>query len=178
MPLAPLPGVTRWLGAIALVCSAAISLPWAEELGTPSRLRARDAHGHLFDIADFDGQVVVLTVASRKTAHEARTISSRLSSVVSPGRVAVVALVNLESVPWFAIRYAKRRVAEEAAHSRFIVLPDEGGRLCRRLAVRGAEILLFDRRGQLRYRFRGTTELEQALQTVEELQQESLPVPR
>jgi hypothetical protein len=134
-------------------------------------LRATDATGRPFDLSHLRGQVVVITVASKATLGESKEIGRRLQQIVARGEVAVVTVVNLDEVPFFAMSYARRRVAEEAARSPMFILTDEHGKLCRSMALAGSDILVIDKCGHLLHRFRGTAQLDQALRKVDELRQ-------
>jgi hypothetical protein len=140
-------------------------------------LRGTDAAGRPFDLERLRGQVVVLTVATRGTAGESKQIGMRLQGIVMNGEVAVVTVVNLDDVPFFALGYARRRVAQEAARSSMVILTDDRGKLCRALALSGSDILIIDRRGQLQRRYRGAGQLDQALRTVDELRRPAVSAP-
>lgn len=148
--------------AFALVAHAAPPTVW---------LRATDAAGRPFDLAHLRGQVVVLTVASKATLGESKEIGRRLQQIVTRGEVAVVTVVNLDEVPFFAMSYARRRVAEEAARSPMFILTDEHGKLCRSMALAGSDILVIDKCGHLLRRYKGAAQLDQALRAVDELRQ-------
>jgi hypothetical protein len=148
------------LGALVGAATAHAQLPlvW---------LRGTDVRGRVFDIERLRGQVVVVTFASRRTARESHAIHDRLAPLVAPGDVAVVMVINLDGVPGFLMGYARRRIEEAAARSRLVHLVDERGRLTRAFSAEGTEILVIDRGGRLCGRFRGESELERAVQTVE-----------
>lgn len=167
--------VASWFHAAALGVALSVSSATAQPTlpaSEPVWLVAVDVRGRSFDLTDLRGQIVLLTVASRRTASEARAIHERLAPLVAPGEFAVVSVISLDEVPSFAHGYARRRIAEAASRSRVIHLLDERGRLCRILAVRGGDILLIDRGGLLRRRFRGQADLPAALEAVDALRRD------
>jgi hypothetical protein len=157
------------LGALLAFAVAARAAPPAAPMVW---LRATDAAGRPFDLERLRGQVVIVTAATRATQDESREMGARLQSVVVRGQVAVVTVVNLDAVPFFALGYARRRLAQEAVRSSMVLINDEHGNLCRALALQGCDILIIDPRGQLKRRYRGKDQLDQALRAVDELRRQ------
>lgn len=138
-------------------------------------LRGTDARGRVFDIERLRGQVVVVAFASRRTVRESKAIHERLAALVASGDVAVVSVVNLDGVPSLLAGYVRRRIGEAAERSRLVLIVDERGRLSRAFAAEGADILVIDRAGRLRGRFRGQAEVVGAVRAVEDARLDRLP---
>lgn len=158
-------GALAWTGAAASLARGATAI----EPPLAVWMRAPDVRGRQFDLHRLRGQVVVITFASRETMEESRRIHRRLSALVEPGHIAVVAVINLRSVPRFALGYAHRRVAEAVADSRLLHVLDDRGNLWRSFSVEGADMLIIDRGGLLRYRFRGQEDVDEVIRSARSL---------
>lgn len=133
-------------------------------------LRAEDAHGRPFDLERTRGQVVALTFASRYTREEADRVHAALLSHAA-GDVLVVNVVDFMGIPGLFRGYARRKTAEHDG-ANVIHLVDESGQLRRLFGAdpgHRVDILVIDRMGQLRGRFAGQTQLEEAVRLVDQL---------
>jgi hypothetical protein len=162
----PLPSTI--LGAmLALVLTGAAAAAPEDQVW----LAGSDVYGRPFDLRSLRGQVVVLTFTSRYTQSEAHKINQALS-MHAGGGLTVVTVVDLSGVPSLFHGYAKRRIADEEERGRVRHLLDEDGHIRSHFGVEPAhhvDIVIVDRDGALRGRFRGQGQLAAAEALIDQL---------
>jgi hypothetical protein len=133
-------------------------------------LRGWDGHGRAFDLASLRGQVVVLTFASKATRDEASDINDELIKHAVPGDVSVVSVIDLEDIPGFGYKTARKRIADADQPGLIHHLVDEHGALRRSFRVdplHEVPIFVIGRDGAVLGQFTGEQGLPQALAMVE-----------
>lgn len=137
-----------------------------------------DGEGQAYDLRALRGQVVAVTFGSASTQEEVGRINQLLDAQVRPGDVQVVSVVDLGGVPGWLHGYARGQVAKNQRGMRIKLVLDEAGSLRRPLGVQPTQrvdILVIDRQGAVRGRFRGEGELTQVLHLLAELRQAAGP---
>lgn len=157
--------------ARALLFSLTLLVAREVPANRPVLLSAVDSQGHPFDLRMLRGKIVAVTFTSRYTRDEAMKVISQLEQRGS-GDVQLVTVVDLVGVPSLFHGYAKRRVADEDKKSGVRHLVDGDGRLKKLFGAapdREVDVFIIDRRGDLRGRFVGHKQVEDALRLIEEL---------
>jgi len=136
-------------------------------------LKSWDAHGRPVELRDLRGKVVALTFASKHTRDEATEVNEELADL-SDDDAQVLSVVDLEDVPDFGRGTARKRIAESDRPGLQHVV-DERGSLPRAFGVdatRRVAILVIDKSGELRGRFDGLRDIQQAERLIEQLKKE------
>ena len=139
--------------------------------GTQVWLSGSDVHGKRFDLSSLRGQVVAVTFTSRYTQGEAHKINKALSTRAGSS-FAIVTVVDLIGVPSLFHGYAKRRIADEEQRGPVHHLLDEDGHIRQSFDAqpdRHVDIVVVDKDGSLRGRFRGVQHLGEAEALIDEL---------
>ena len=136
-------------------------------------LRSWDAHGRPVSLADMRGKVVALTFAGKKTRDEATEINDELSAKAGQD-FEVLSSVDLEDIPDFGRGTARKKIAEADVPGALEHVVDAKGQLRRSFnaPMDHVTILVIDKRGELRGRYEGLAELQQAEKQIEELRSE------
>jgi hypothetical protein len=137
---------------------------------------AQDGRGRAFQLERMRGQVVAITFASRYTREEADRIHQQLLAHAAVGDMVVVNVVDLVGVPGIFHGYARRKAAEHDMEGRIVHIIDEHGDLRTRFQAdprQRVDIMVVDKDGQLRGRFCGAGQLEDALRLVDQLRTQS-----
>jgi hypothetical protein len=135
-------------------------------------LHGWNSNGQPFDLTSLRGQVVAVTFCSRYTKDEAARIHDALMSRAANGLMSVVSVVDFAGVPGFAHGYARRKIAEHDQAGRLLHLVDEQGNLKHAFQTdpeHRVDILIVDRDGSLRGRFRGENQVADALRLLDAL---------
>jgi hypothetical protein len=161
----------------ALIVGLTLLLP-GTRLGTasaeasrPLYLSATDSLGHPFDLRMLRGKVVAVTFTSRYTRDEATKVIGQLEQRGGED-LQLITIVDMAGVPSLFHGYLKRRVAEADRKSAVRHLVDGDGRLKTLFGAvpdREVDVFIIDRRGELRGRFVGHKQVEEALRLIEQL---------
>jgi hypothetical protein len=129
-----------------------------------------DAQGRPLSLGSLRGQVVALTFVSRETRDEGTDINDDLARMAEPGKMTVLSVVDLESVPHFAHNTALHKIAESDRPG-LVHLVDDAGSLKSSFGVdpKHVTILVIDRNGAVRGRFEGEAGLPAAQRLIEQL---------
>ncbi|HZS36372.1 MAG TPA: hypothetical protein VFF06_06080 [Polyangia bacterium] len=133
-------------------------------------LRGWDGHGRSFDLTSLRGQVVILTFASKNTRDEASDINDELTRHAVAGDVTVVSVIDLEDIPGFGYKTARKKIADADQPGIIHHLVDERGALRRSFRVdplHEVPIFVIGRDGAVLGQFSGEEGLPQALALVE-----------
>jgi hypothetical protein len=158
----------------SITCALALLLP----VRSASAEGLTDGEGQPYDLRSLRGQVVVLTFGSPATREELARINLMLEAQVRPRDVAVVSVIDFSTIPGLFHGYARRQVADSQRTQRVKLLVDERGSVRQPLRVlsdRVVHMLVLDRQGAVRGRFRGERELSEVLRLTAELRQTAPP---
>jgi cytochrome oxidase Cu insertion factor (SCO1/SenC/PrrC family) len=155
--------------ALAGALTLGLSTPAAAEVW----LKSWDAKGNPVQLRDLRGKVVALTFASRHTQEEATEVNDTLSENAGDD-FQVLSVVDMMDIPDMGRGTARKKIAESDKPGLQHVVDDRGS-LKRGFSTdpsRRVDILLIDKKGELRGRYNGLYELKAAQKEIEELRNE------
>jgi hypothetical protein len=140
-------------------------------LALPVRIGGDSAQGHAISLDDYRGRVVAITLVSRYTRKELERVNAALVGEIGPD-VTMMTVVDFIGIPRLFHGYARRKVAEGAAHTVVQFLVDDRGSW--RMALDAApdkrvDIIVLDREGELRGHFVGVSDIERARRLIRDL---------
>jgi hypothetical protein len=136
-------------------------------------LKSWDAHGNPVQLKDMRGKVVALTFVSRHVREEATEVNDTLAEQAG-NDFQVLSVVDMMDIPEVGRGTALKRIAESDRPG-LEHLVDDRGSLKRGFATDPAhkvDILVIDKKGDLRGRYNGLYEMDAAQKKIEELRKE------
>lgn len=137
-------------------------------------LKSWDARGNPIQLRDLRGKVVAVTFGSRHVQDEITEVNDTLVAQAGDD-FEVLCVVDMMDIPDVGRGTAKKRIADADKPGVLQHLVDDKGSLKRAFEAdprSRVDILLIDKRGELRGHFRGLNELEAATKKVQELRAE------
>jgi hypothetical protein len=162
----------RWLH---VTFAGALSLCLATPASAEVWLKSWDAHGNPVQLKDMRGKVVALTFASRHVQEEATEVNDTLSQLPGAGDdVQVLSVVDMMDIPDVGRGTALKRIAQSDRPGLQHVVDDRGS-LKRGFGTdpsHKVDILVIDKKGDLRGRYNGLYEIDAAEKKIDELRKE------
>jgi len=119
------------------------------------------------------GNVVVITVYSRYTERSGRQVNWELTKRLG-GNAKFFTVIDFIGIPHFLFNFARNRIAKKMRGS-IEVICDTTGKLRKQLNAEPrnrVDVVILDRKGEIRGHFNGIREIEPAIKLVNELTRE------